>query len=224
VSTTAVLGLDDKARLDEYLTSVRAIETAVANQVSVSCDGLARPGMANPDEDAAVVEVATQMLQLTHHAMQCDLTRVAVFQMSGEQGGIQFGATGHPLVKGVNGSHHPLSHNAGAPIASICALNSQLVAELCTALDSTPEGNGTMLDNTIILYTMGLSDGAKHNHDNLPHVLIGGTNVLKTGQYAKFEGRSTNDLYVTLLEAFGIDKKTFGRPDFVQGVLPGILA
>ncbi|MEN9579790.1 MAG: hypothetical protein RJA70_2799 [Pseudomonadota bacterium] len=223
-NTTAALGVDDRARLDEYLTSVRTLEVAVANQVSLICDELTPPGMVDPEADSALVEVTTQMLKLSLHALQCQLTNVAVFQMQGEQSEVQYQDAGHPLTKGLDRGHHYNSHRSGDAIANICALHSTFLADFCADLESTPEGTGTMLDNTIILYTNGIESGKEHNHENLPHVLIGGTNVLQTGQYAKFEGRSTNDLYVTLLQAFGIDKNTFGRPDLVPGVLPGILA
>jgi hypothetical protein len=224
LSTTAVLGTNDKARLDEYLTGMRSLETLVANQVSRSCDKLVAPGMVDVDDDNAIVDVATQMIQLTHHAMQCDLTRVAIVQMQGEQGGMNYQDTGHPLVAGLNESHHGLSHHPDEKLAKIGELHSTFVADFAARLDAIPEGAGTMLDNSLIVYTMGLADGAKHNHDGLPHVLIGGSHVLNGGQYAVFEGRSTVDLWVTLFKALGIAKDTFGRPEFVGGVLPGILA
>jgi Protein of unknown function (DUF1552) len=222
--TTSALGTDDKARLDEYLTSVRKLETQVAGQVALSCDKIVPPGMVDVESDEAVVDVATQMLTLIGHAMQCDLTRVAVFQMQGEQSPVQYQDTGHPLVQSLRQGHHGLSHHPDESIARICALHSTFLADFAKSLDAIPEDTGTMLDNTIILYTNGLENGEKHNHENLPHVVLGGTHVLNTGQYAKFEGRSTNDLYVTLFKALGIDQNTFGRPDLVSGELPGVLA
>lgn len=223
VSTTAALGVDDKARLDEYLTSVRTMETAVANQVAPSCGQPAKPGMVDVESDEAVYDVASQLLKLTQHAMQCDLTRVGIVQMQGEQSPIRYQECGHPLVVDLKDGHHNLSHHPDERHGKICAFHSTLVAEFAAGLDSIPEGSGTMLDNTIILYTNGLASGEKHNHDGLPHVLIGGTQVLKTGQYLQFEGRATNDLYVTLYQALGINKDTFGRPDLVSGVLEGVL-
>jgi hypothetical protein len=120
--------------------------------------------------------------------------------------------------------HHGISHNPNHNIGRICQFHSSLLADFATGLDAVAEGDGTMLDNTIILYTNGLQSGDKHNFDNLPHVLLGGTKKLNTGRYNLYTKRTNNDLFLALFQAFGVDLTTFGGPEHVNGVLPDILA
>ncbi|MEN9578467.1 MAG: hypothetical protein RJA70_1476 [Pseudomonadota bacterium] len=230
-STRTALGVQDQARLDEYLTHLRALETAVSNQVPIMCDVPPAPAAVNVTADSSLPLVSSQMLQLTQIAMQCDITRVGVFQIQGEQSGISYGDIDDPIVAGVGGSHHNLSHHPDEKIGKICKLHSQILAEHVARLDAIPEGTGTMLDNTIILYTGGIENGNQHNFDNLPHVLLGGTKVLNTGQammYPRGAGvkpRTNNDLFTTLFHAFGVIEKTsFGRPEYMNyGVLSELL-
>ncbi|MEN9580216.1 MAG: hypothetical protein RJA70_3225 [Pseudomonadota bacterium] len=224
--TSATLGLEDRARLEEYATHLREVETGVANQVVASCEDLTPPGMVNVIDDSNMPLVAEQMFKMTQYAMQCDLTRVGVFQVRGEQSYADYGKIKDPITAGAGGNHHGISHHPNEQIGAICKMHSKFLADHAARLDAVKEGSGTMLDNTIILYTGAIENGGQHNFNNLPHVLIGGTKVLKGGQSLKFgEGvQSNNDLFITLFQAFGVDKQTFGRPDFVTGVLPGVLA
>lgn len=223
--TSSQLGSSDRARLDEYLTQVRAVEVAVGSQVALSCDPPMPPGETDFARDENLPAIAGQMLQLTQFALQCDMTRVSVFQIKGEQSYVKYSRMNDPIVQGISGSnHHDISHHPNDDIAKICKLHSKFLADFATGLDAVKEGDRTLLDNTVILYTNAIQHGGKHNFDNLPHVLLGGRDMLAPGHYAKFDGRSNNDLFVTLFKAFGIDQTTFGDPTLVQGELPGILA
>ncbi|MEN9578449.1 MAG: hypothetical protein RJA70_1458 [Pseudomonadota bacterium] len=226
-ATAAALGGADKARLDQYVTGLREMELSVANQVNFSCKPPEMPPAGiDVQADASVAIVANQMLKLTQFAMQCDLTRVGVFQINGEQSSISYGDIDDPIVAGVPMGHHGNSHSGGHNVARICQLHSKFVADFAAGLDAITEGSGTMLDNTIILYTNAMHDGQKHDYTSMPHVLIGGTKALSTGQHLSFDSATTNsnDLYVTLAQAFGLDLPSFGDTKYFRGPLAGVLA
>jgi hypothetical protein len=223
LKTQAAVGVEDKARLDEYLTHLRDLESSVANQVAVMCDLEQAPSEVDSMAHANLPTLASQLLNLTQKAMQCDMTRVSTFQLMGEQSTINYGEINDPLLKGLR-NHHHMSHGPNHDIGKICQFHSKLVADFAASLDSVAEGSGTMLDNTIILYTNAIESGQRHNFDNLPHVLLGGTKKLNTGRYTKYDGRTNNDLFLALFQAFGVDLTTFGEAEHVNGVLPEILA
>ncbi len=227
------LGTEDKARLEEYLTHLREMEEQI--QVDRPTDG-SGPTCSPPDgldpignvkDDSNVPAVTRQMLTMTKFALECDITRVAAFQWAGSQSSINYSRINDPILNGVsNGNHHGISHDGPfGDITKIAKWHSQQVADFCTSLDSVDEGNGTLLDNSVILYCNELSDGDRHDFNNLPFVLIGGAGgALKSGRSIKFGGKSNNDLFLALFQAFGINRSTFGDPKYTNGPLTDILA
>ncbi|MEN9579808.1 MAG: hypothetical protein RJA70_2817, partial [Pseudomonadota bacterium] len=85
IKTQAAVGIEDKARLEEYITNLRDLEKSVANHVGVMCAAQDAPAEVDTGADANIPMLTSQLLKLTHHAMQCDMTRVSTFQISGEQ-------------------------------------------------------------------------------------------------------------------------------------------
>jgi hypothetical protein len=125
---------------------------------------------------------------------------------------------------------HPLSHaGMSDPSATAELLEREhwygsMVARLMDRLAAMPEGDGSVLDNTLIIWGNEIGIGATHTHDNLPLVLAGGAGgTLRMGQFLDFKGRSHCDLLLTVLHALGREDKSFGHPDFNGGVLPGLL-
>jgi hypothetical protein len=167
------------------------------------------------------------MLTLARFAVQCDLTRVVAFQWQGAQSPMNYARMNDPILNGVSSqNHHGVSHDGPfTDITKITKWHSQQVADFCADLDAVQESGGTVLDNSVILYCNELSDGDSHNFNDLPFVLIGGGGgALNSGRYIDFKGKSNNDLFLALFQAFGVEKSSFGDPTYTSGPLTGILA
>ena len=214
------LGSADKARLEEHLEHLRAVEKSIGattgGATPVDC-------MAPPVSDGGNIGAVTKtMFDLLSFSLACDLTRVATFQFAGSQSTINYSS----LIPGVKGdAHHSISHDGPlAEMGKIARYHSQLLAGLLTSLDAAKEGDRSVLDNTIVLYVNDLSEGSTHSFDNLPIALIGGTGKLAGGRYLQYDDASQNDLFITLAQVFGIELPTFGDARHVKGPLAGLLA
>lgn len=213
------LGSVDRARLDEHLEHLRAVEKGLSLPAGggggVECK-------APTTTDAGNIGAVTKsMFDLIGFSLKCDLTRVATFQFAGSQSSLNYSS----LIPGVkSASHHSISHDGPLEdMGQIAAYHAQLLAGLLTALDTAKEGDRSLLDNTVVLFVNDLSEGSTHSFDNLPIVLVGGKGKLASGQSLQYNN-SQNDLFITLAQAFGVDLPTFGAPKHVKGPLSGLLA
>ena len=205
----ARLGRSDQAKLDEYLTSVRELETRVAGPTNVCRPG-ERPGTGfNPNTDFAAVSRA--IIDLMAVAVACDQTRVITF-MLGNAGSYH----AHPQV-GVTESHHELSHhqNNASNLTKLTAINTWEVGELAyllSKLDAIDDGEGaTALDNSIVFFGSEIEDGDAHRHTNMPIVVAGGgAGALATGVHRRLPGQTQGNLFVSFLAALGVPTPTFG--------------
>ena len=118
---------------------------------------------------------------------------------------------------GVSEGHHNLSHHGKDPkkqekISKINHYHVTLLAYFIEKLASTPEAGGTLLDNCMVMYGSGIGDGNRHNHDDLPIVLLGkGGGSIKTGRHLEFPRNTPlSNLYVSLLERMGVPVDSFG--------------
>ncbi len=209
------LGSSDQQRVDQYFTSVREVEqrlqTIAMQGGGPGCgSGLARPGttaLAYPDLFKTMADLAVLSLQ-------CDLTRVITFHMG------CYRNDNHYAFLGATKNHHTLSHYRGAshdPVEKgqylkICDWLVQQMAYVFTKMDGIQEPTGTLLDNSIGFYTSDCGDSNVHDHNNLP-VLIAGSagGALVPGSHFQFPSDTpAAKLYVTLMNALGVDVKTFG--------------
>ena len=220
---------EDRAKLQAHLDNIRDLErrlTALpesAGGVSASCEN---PGDPSLGRGASFPDVGRAQMDLLVMALACDLSRVCCMQFSRE--------SADPIFSwlGINQGHHLISHEdydtngtVYEQLAAIDRWHAEQFFYLIDRLANLQEGDGTVLDNTVLLWVNGLTRGNWHNHDNQPIVLAGGENLgLATGQLAKYDSRTTNDLYVNVLNAFGVQTSTFGDQNFVSGPLDGILA
>lgn len=215
------LGAADQRKLDEYLYAVRDIERRIGGAAKLT--GLeqginfSRPAGV-PKEFEEHVKLLFDLLTL---AFQTDSTRVITFMYANEGSN-----RGYPEV-GVSEGHHDMSHHGNdeakqAKIAKINLFHVQLLSHLLTRLDGVKEGDASLLDNCIVLYGSGLSDGNRHNHDDLPIVLFGsGGGALKTNHHLVYpQDTPLTNLYVTLLDILGASVDKFsdsnGRLDNVR--------
>lgn len=202
---TALQGqLDTEARvlLDEHLTLVRAQEQDLEQPYTpVSCDlGSAPAG------DGLVASFAGQLANVVQ-AFRCDITRVATLRVGG-YGGIESGMYDEI---GVNNGHHNAAHVGPADdLLGINRFHAQQFADLIGLLAAIPEGDGRVLDNTVLVWGMELGIGAyTHDRTDMPFVIAGGKNAgLGLGRYLKLSGPSYQDMLFTLARVMGLDDLT----------------
>lgn len=205
------LGMSDRRKLDEFQTSVREIERRVQRALSES-DQAEMPDATRPSGiPRSITEHLDLMYDMLLLAFRMDVTRVATF-MTGHGGSNRT----FPEI-GVTDGHHNMSHHRGdeqmvEKIRKIDRFYVERFARFVQRLAETPEGEGTLLDHCMIMFGSGISDGNRHNHENLPIVLAGrGGGTIDTGRLVQYE-RNTPlcNLYVALLERMGCDVASFG--------------
>ena len=208
------VGTADRARVDQYLDSIREVERQIQRAEAAASDNLL------PDLDRPVGvpqsfgDHAKLMFDLQALAFQADITRVVTFQLTRELSNRTY-----PEI-GVPDPHHPTSHHGGDPekVAKIAKINTfhvSLFAEFLQKLKATPEGDGTLLDNTVYLYGSGMGNPSLHDHVNLPILVAGGAATgMRGGRHIRYEnGTSLGNLHLTLLDRVGVHLDTFGDSD-----------
>ena len=209
-SLRGVLGPGDQRKLSEYLDSVRDIERRIqmAEQQNARELPVVDQPMGVPSDYA---EHATLQMDLLALAYQTDLTRVSTTMLAKEVSG-----RAYPEI-GVSDSHHPLSHhqNEAAKLERLHTINEyhvQQFAHLVRRLAETPEGDGTLLDRTLLVYGTGISDSNTHFHDDLPIALVGGgAGGVQGGRHVRYElGTPVANLWVTVLDKLGVRVDRFG--------------
>jgi hypothetical protein len=210
--TTALskdLGPSDRRKLDEYLTSIREIERRIemAEQDLTSLIPTIDKPTGVPVQYADYVKL---MFDLQVVAFQTDLTRV-VTMMMGREGSLRT----YPEI-GVPDPHHPLTHHRGNPdwiekVTKINTLHMDLFAGFIGKLKATPDGDGTLLDHSMIVYGSGLSDGNRHTHDDLPVLVVGRGGDFRLGIHVVYsKGTPMTNLYLTLLDRVGVQAEKVG--------------
>ncbi len=204
----AGLGRTDQRKLDEYLTSVRELELRIedAGKFAAALPDYARP-TGIPQEYEKHLQLMFDLLAL---AFQTDTTRIATFMLAFDGSNRSY-----PFL-GVPEGHHDLSHHQGKEekkqkIAKINRFHAAQFAAFLTKLKSVKEGDATLLDNCMIVYGSGISDGNAHNHANLPVLLAGSGGGLHPGRHVRFDSKvPMTNLYVALLDKVGVKVGQFG--------------
>ena len=173
------LGAADKRKIDEYLTSIRELEKRIEMAEKDNRDftpDIEKPAGIPPTASAYI----KLMFDLQILAFQADLTRVSTL-MLGREGSVRT----YPEI-GINDPHHPLTHHRNLPemIEKVTRINchhAELFAYYVGKLKSTTDGDGTLLDNSMIVYGSGINDGNSHSHEDLPLVLAGRGRIFEAG-------------------------------------------
>jgi len=197
------LGANDKRKLDEYLTSVRELETRLSR---IEKENRASPGaFAKP---AGVPKEYRDHLRLMCDLMvlawQTDSTRITTLVFANESSNRSY-----PFID-VSEGHHDLSHHGKDPkkqekIAKINKFHMEQFAYMLMKMKSVQEGDRTLLDNSMIVYGSGIGDGNRHNHDELPVVLMGkGGGTIKSGRHVKYDKNTPlANLWLSMLDRMG---------------------
>tara|TARA_B100001123_G_scaffold437129_2_gene568724 strand:- start:1044 stop:2384 length:1341 start_codon:yes stop_codon:yes gene_type:complete len=205
------VGVSDRARVDQYLNSIREIERQIQRAEAAASDNLF-PDLDRPvGVPASFADHAKLMFDLQVLAFQGDITRVVSFQLTRELSNRTY-----PEI-GVPDPHHPTSHHGNDPeklakIAKINTFHLSLFAEFLEKLKATPEGDGTLLDHSVYLYGSGMGNSSLHDHVNLPILVAGGTGAgMKGGQHIRYQdGTPLANLHLTLLDRVGVQLDGFG--------------
>ena len=194
----------DRAKLDQYLDAVRDVERRI--QLAEAQSDRELPLLEQPaGVPQTYEEHAKLMFDMQVLAYQTDLTRVITFMMGRELSGRTYAEIGVP------DSHHPTSHHRDDPtlyekVTKINEFHTSLFAYYLDKLDSTPDGNGSLLDNLLMLYGAGMSDSNRHDNTGLPLVLLGGgSGSVKGGRHLRYrEGTPISNLHLTMLDKMGL--------------------
>ncbi len=206
----STLGPTDRRKLDEYLSSIREVERTIerAEKENATIDpGMTKPYGVPPDF-AEHFKLMSDMLTI---AFQADMTRVVTFMMTRE------GTSRAYREIGIADGHHPCTHHMGNPelMAKVTKINeyhTQQLALWLAKLKATPEGDANLLDNSMIVYGAGLSDGNRHLHEDLPTLLIGrGGGFLKPGRRIIYRRETPMaNFHLTLMDQMGVHVEKFG--------------
>src|SRR6266850_1436508 len=198
------LGPADQTKIDEYSEAIRDVERRIAR--AEEQHDLELPAIDQPQGAPPVFEDhLALMLDLQLLAFQSDLTRVISFMLGKEQS-----ARPYPQI-GVPEAHHPLSHHNDIPelVAHMSKINqyhTELFSKYLAKLRATPDGDGSLLDHTTILYGSGISNSTIHSGDNLPLLVMGGSaGRIKGGRHLTYTDKPTMaNLLVTLMDKMDV--------------------
>ncbi len=205
------LGARDKSKLAEYLDGIRDIERRIQKaeeqSASMKLPLLERPSSI-PDEFEDHAKLMSDLIVI---AFQTDMTRVVSFMMAREGSNRSYRAIG------VSDGHHSVTHHQNdqekiTKVMKIDQLHVKSFAYLLGKLEATPDGDGTLLDHSMMLYGSSICDGNAHTHHDLPLVLAGGTSVkVKGGRHVRYAPDTPmNNLLVSMLDKSGVPAETLG--------------
>jgi hypothetical protein len=204
------LGGADRRKLDEYLTAVREVERRIEHAGAMQDP--AALGMERPDGVPGDYESHLRLLaDVLALAWRTDTTRVSTFVFANE------GSNRSYAFMDVPEGHHDLSHHGNDPakqekIRRINRFHVTQLAYFLDALAAVPEGEGTLLDHSMIIYGSGIGDGNRHNHDDLPILLAGGgAGTLQPGRHLRVPPKTPmTNLYLALLDRLGVHAERLG--------------
>jgi hypothetical protein len=215
---------NDKAKLDEYLTSVREVEKRIESlrdrkdkvDAKVQTGGpgaftMERPENGLPEDIREHMGLMVDILAL---AFQSDKTRIATLLLCRDISGLFY-----PFLD-VRNAHHSASHNdESEDFERITRYYVSQLARLCERLDSMPEGEGTVLDNSCLMWISNMWSGSKHDSTKVPMLLAGGLGgTIQTGRVLDYLDKSDEDrklcsLYLSIMDRMGVQLEHFGDSD-----------
>jgi hypothetical protein len=216
----------DRYKLEEYLTSVRDIERGIQvaesklDEGKIVADELMRPA-GIPESYEVHAKLVFDLMFL---AYQTDMTRVVMFMMGHE--GTNRGYT----ELGVMDGHHSLSHHKGSTVSievlkKIDLFQSELLAYFLGKMQSTMDGEASLLDNSVIIAGSALADGNFHTHNGVPTLVLGGAQgKVKGGRHISYDSEPLSNLHLAILDMFGApsDEYLANETSDATGILKGI--
>jgi hypothetical protein len=205
------LSRQDRPRLQEYLESVREVERRIASSTGtgIACAAPTRQSTGfNFENGRATIDICHELMAL---AFQCDATRVISFMWGNSSNGRPHNFIDAP------GGHHDISHYGGnadsiAKLRRIDYWWARRFAEFLIRLQGMKDIDGrTVLDNTLVFQSSDVSDGDRHNHDDMPVLLAGGAANFTRGRHIALKDRWFGELFLSIGQAFGLPITSFGE-------------
>ncbi|MCB9539726.1 MAG: DUF1552 domain-containing protein [Myxococcales bacterium] len=212
---------EDAAKLEQHAEVLRSLERRLGTVVD-------RPELCNPATPSGTMDVLSEadygllvraQIDLAVNALACDVTRIASVQCSTAVNALRFTFMGLRDNEGHALSHAGDSHpERQDEWEQMLTWYSEQFAYLLDRLAAVPEGDGSLLDNTLVVWGMEISRGNNHDLTDIPFVLAGGAGGrLKGGRYLRYDGKPHNDLLVGILNLLGVPDATFGNVDYASG-------
>ena len=205
------LGGDDRRKVDEYLSSIRDIEKRIQSTERSNSKVPATATTPSASVPTNLEEHAHIMMDLLTLAFQTDTTRVITLML-----GIEQSPRNYPEI-GITEAHHGLTHHSGdkEKIEKVTQINQYHIKQFTYLLDklkAIPDGAGTLLDNSMIIYGAALADGNSHQHQNLPTVLAGrARGTIQPGRHIRYVAETPiTNLYLSMLDRMGVPVESIG--------------
>ena len=214
------MGADDKKKIEEYMQSIRDIERRIQKMDQGGPSAAALPAYARPSGiPDSFEEYARMMIDLQVLAYQADMTRVGTFMVGREVSGRSY-----PEI-GVADAHHPLSHHGNDPekiakLTKINVLHMEQVAYYLKRMSETKDGEGTLLDHSLLLAGASLADSNTHQHTNLPVIVAGGL-VKGNRHMVVSDDTPMTNLMLSMMDTLGVKQDRLGDS---TGRLAGLTA
>lgn len=217
----------DRAKLQQHATSLRDLELRLEQLVAMpsTCAPLPTPAVMAHMEEDNFEQVGKLQMDLLVMALACDLTRVASLQWASAVNTVRFTFLGINDYDGHGLSHGGDSNDAmQASWIRMLDFYSRQFAYLLERMSQVEEDEGTLLDNTLVVWGNELSRGNSHALTDIPWLLAGGAGgALRGGRHLTYQGAPHNDLLVSILNAVGVATDTFGNREVCTGPLAGLL-
>ncbi len=223
------VGSADRQKIEAHISAVREIENRIAFDMQygggAACEIPTLKSNSGSGDERHRIN-GENMMDIIAQAFACDQTRVATLQWANGASGIRFSSLG------ISEGHHDLTHdnfnqNAGKR-AQIAGWYAERFKYFIEKLKSIPEGDGTVLDNTVILWTSEHNGIQQHGRTNVPFILAGQLGgAFNTGRFLDFSRNTLahNDVSVSIAQGMGLtDVTSFGKASLVQGPIPGLMA
>jgi len=217
------LAPSDRAKLDEYTDDIRELERRleIAKKATgtVTAEGVVVPtGIPESFDEHIKLHFDLQVL-----AYKADITRVSTLLYARDLTGRAYPASDVPSLSFHGGSHHAENPDRIAEYSKLNQYHVKCLAYYIDKLSKTPDGDGTLLDHSLVLYGTNMGDSNQHLHYDVPHILVGGAGgKLKGGRHLAFPTKTvtTGNLLQSVLQMYGIREDTFGDGN---GPLPGLV-
>jgi hypothetical protein len=219
------IGAEEHHKVEAHLDALRRMELGLSGPAqNLSCDAPPAVMQLDPNAHENFADITRAQTDLLVTALACGMTRIATLQLSHTVGPHVFSWLG--LSEG----HHSLSHMDDSNTTGVGQFVqaerwiAEQFAYLIEQLASLPEpdGDGSLLDHTLVVWAKELADGRLHDNVSVPFVLAGAPGYLSTGRYLRFDGEPHQKLLVSICHALGLDNSTFGDPSHGSGPLAGL--
>jgi hypothetical protein len=215
---SALVGKEDRKILEEHTGFVREMEKELRSMKVSQSHAMPKLDPGIREENDNLPKISRMQLDLLHNSLVADFNRIATFQFTNSVGGARM------KWLGIDEGHHQLSHEPDTnkvAVEKLVKINKwfcEEIAYFAKKLKDTPEpnGQGSMLDNTLLVWTNELGKGNSHTLDNIPFVMVGGNLGWKAGRSLKFSRIAHNRLLMAMAHGFGHTIPSFGNPEYCK--------